>query len=377
MRICCLVSSLGSGGAERVMALLASQWAARGRDVTIVTLAALTGDVYELDPRVKRVALALEVESRSPVQAIKHNVRKILGLRRALRAVSPDVVISFGNKLNVLAILATAGLEVPTIVSERSHPGWDSIGYVWSLLRRVAYPFADALIVQSRAARVWADKRFVATRTHAIPNPVTPVFSAPENDAPIARKPIVLAVGRLSPEKRFDLLIRAFASVSRKHAEWALVIVGQGPRSSDLMRLAAALLPEKAVVFPGLVKDVEHYYREAGLFVLSSRYEGFPNALIEAMACGCPVIATDCPGGTAEIVRHGVDGVLIPPEELEPLAREMDRLMGDAAERYRLGTQAAEVSGRFGVDRILSLWEGVLSRVGHQRRGREGSASDL
>lgn len=141
------------------------------------------------------------------------------------------------------------------------------------------------------------------------------------------------------------------------------MIIGEGPKEAELKELAVKLLPPRAVLFPGTVRDPERYYRVAGLFVLPSQFEGFPNALLEAMACGCAVIATDSPGGTSEIVRHGVDGLLTPPGDVRTLAREMDRLMTDAGERSRLGARAIDVSSRFGVDRITTLWEGVISEV--------------
>jgi glycosyltransferase involved in cell wall biosynthesis len=345
------------------MALLAREWAVIGREVVLVTLARTANDVYELDPLVRRLALEVEVESHSRAQAIWHNVRKILELRRAFRSVHPHVVISFVNKLNVLVLLAGVGLRVPVIVSERSHPAWDEIGRVWSLLRRLTYRRAAALVVQSEEARRWANARLPAARTFVIPNPVAAPMTVPDLGPDLIRRPIILAVGRLAPEKCFDLLIQAFGAVARYHVEWSLVIVGQGPSEHDLKCLAAEVLPAGAVVFPGLVKDLGPYYREAGLFVLSSRYEGFPNALLEAMASGCPVIATDSPGGTADIVRHGLDGVLVPPGRIESLAAEMSRLMSNAAERRRLGARAVEVSSRFGIDRILNLWNSVIAEV--------------
>jgi glycosyltransferase involved in cell wall biosynthesis len=373
VRICCLVSSLEAGGAERVMTLLANAWAERGREVALVTLAGSDAEVYRLSPRVQRIALGLEVPSRSPLQAVRANIRKVLGLRRAVRLVAPDVVISFVTKLNVLAILACTGLGVPVVVSERSHPDWDRIGRVWSLLRWITYPLADALVVQSRAVREWADHRFSTARTHVIPNPVTIVSPQEEPGAGRERRPIVLAVGRLAPEKGFDLLIRAFASVAKTHPEWSLVIVGAGPEASALRQLARDLLQEGRVIFPGLVRDVEPYYRQAGLFVLSSRYEGFPNALMEAMAFGCPVIATASPGGTTEIVRDGLDGILVPPDELSPLVQEMYRLMSNASERARLGAHAVDVRVRFGLDGVLNHWDEVVVSAAPARSGSSRS----
>jgi len=118
------------------------------------------------------------------------------------------------------------------------------------------------------------------------------------------------------------------------------------------------------VLFAGPTKDLQRYYQDAALFALPSRYEGFPNALLEAMACGCAVISTACPGGTAEIVRHDIDGVLVPPNDVTALATEMERLMRDESERKRLGDRAVESSLRFRPDGILALWDSLFSDVG-------------
>ena len=363
MKICCVISSLGAGGAERTVSLLANRWAARGQDVTIVTVAAPASDHYELDPRVERLALDLETESHSLAQAVTNNVAKIRGLRRTVASLAPDVVISFVEKLNVLILFSCVGLGVPVVVSEQVHPVYYDMGRIWSLLRRLAYPLANALVVQTEAMRSWAKRVVPVRRTHVIPSPVGEQFSNSVSGVQSPRKPIVLAVGRLVSQKGFDLLIRAFREVIQRHPKWSLVIVGQGPKEAELKDLATTLLPPGSVLFAGVVKDPERYYRTAGLFVLPSRFEGFPNTLLEAMAAGCAVIATDAPGGMSEIVRHGVDGLLVAPEDVGILARGMDRLMTDADERSRLGTRALEVSTRFGVDRVLALWENVISEV--------------
>jgi glycosyltransferase involved in cell wall biosynthesis len=363
VKMCCVVSSLGAGGAERVLSLLANAWMARGCRVAIVTLTGVSGDAYALDHRVERVGLDLEIESRSPVHAIVNNLRKTWGLRRAVASLAPDVVVSFVDRMNVLTLLACAGLPVPVIVSERVHPGHLYIGGIWSLLRRLMYRRADGLVVQSEASRSWAEAVVRARRTHVIPNPVGDRFTSGQGGGEAGRRPIVLAVGRLVPQKGFDLLIEAFAAVAPRHPEWSLVIVGQGPEEPRLRRLAGGLLGQGAVVFQGVVSDPERYYRAAGLFVLPSRFEGFPNALLEAMACGCAVIAADCPAGPGEIVRHGIDGSLVPSEDLTALTTEMDRLMGDAMARRRLGARAGEVSERFDIEKILNLWEDVIADV--------------
>jgi glycosyltransferase involved in cell wall biosynthesis len=217
--------------------------------------------------------------------------------------------------------------------------------------------------MQSKASQAWAEAVVPAGSAHVIPNPVSEQFANGRGSDESARGSIVLAVGRLVPQKGFDLLIDAFATVVQRHPNWSLVIVGEGPEEARLRGMAGGLLARGAVTFRGAVTDLARYYRCAGLFVLPSRFEGFPNVLLEAMASGCAVIAADCPAGPSEIVRDGIDGSLVAPDDVRALITEMDRLMSDAAERSRLGARAGDVSERFGVEKILNLWKDAIDSV--------------
>jgi glycosyltransferase involved in cell wall biosynthesis len=170
-------------------------------------------------------------------------------------------------------------------------------------------------------------------------------------------------MGRLVKQKGFDFLLQAFARCKDIHPEWSLVILGEGEERNDLESMREALGLEGRVEFRGRVKEPATILRQADLFVMSSRFEGFPLALIEAMACGLPVISTDCPTGPSEIIRNEIDGLLITPNNVEVLANAMDRLMANQSERNILGARAVGVVERFGVEQVMNMWDHLIDEV--------------
>jgi len=370
MRVTLVISSLAAGGAERVMSTMANHWAGQGWDVTLLTLDATSGDVLPVHPRVERVGLGEMEPSRGPFAAVLNNVRRLHRLRAAIRVSRPQVVISFTSPLTVLAIAAARAVRVPVIVSERSDPTQHALRPGWAALRRTLYPRASAVVVQTPDVRRWAERFIRPEKIHVIPNPVMAASTERRSEpsggcARDARhvRPAVVAMGRLDPQKGFDLLLRAFAACHAERPEWALVILGEGPERSRLEALARDLGLEAAVCFAGHVGSPATVLDASDVFVLSSRYEGFPNALLEAMAAGLPVIAADCASGPRHIVRNGIDGVLVPPEDVSALSNAMRALMADPQRRQDLGARATEVVERFSVDRVMGQWERVLQSV--------------
>ena len=158
-------------------------------------------------------------------------------------------------------------------------------------------------------------------------------------------------------------MIRAFSDAQSRQEYWRLVILGEGPERSKLEKLAGTLGIRDAVVMPGIVKEPTEWMHKAQFFALPSRYEGFPNALLEAMACGCAVIATDCPSGPAEIIHHNENGLLVPKEDIKALSAGMSRLMEDRELRTCLGQRALEVRSRFAKDTIMAQWDNLIENV--------------
>jgi GalNAc-alpha-(1->4)-GalNAc-alpha-(1->3)-diNAcBac-PP-undecaprenol alpha-1,4-N-acetyl-D-galactosaminyltransferase len=365
MKLTLVISSLERGGAERIISVLAGAWAERGEQVTLLTFDDAEAPAYPLHPRVALKSLHVANEfARNPFHALYRNVRRIRLLRRLIRQSRPDAVISFLDFPNIVTLLATRCLGVPVIVSERANPAYDDLKMIWKVLRRFTYPWAAALVCQTNAMVALLQQK-IKVAGYAIPNavelPATGNAGAPKGGAANSRTAI--AMGRLVPQKGFDLLLQAFALLARRHPEWSLTVLGKGPLKGRLEAQAASLGLKNRVSFVGAVSDPFPVLRAADLFVFSSRFEGFGNALAEAMACGLPVISFDCPAGPSDIIRQGVDGVLVPAEDIAGLANAMDHLMSDAAERERLAHRAPEVLTRFSLERVLTMWDTLFDDV--------------
>ncbi|MGD8561481.1 MAG: glycosyltransferase family 4 protein [Desulfarculaceae bacterium] len=365
MRIALVIAEMGAGGAERVVKVLAEAWAERGHQVTLITLSAVDQDFYSLDPRIKRIGLDLMRDSANPWQGLKHNWLRLRRLRRALGGSQPQVIISHTDKTNVLTILAALGLGTPVVACEHIDPFIHQIGAVWQRLRRFTYPRAGAIVGVTKAAESYV-RGFVKTKpVLTIPNPIQPLPPAPPEaeKRPWPQGPTLISMGRLSEQKNFSLLIKAFAVCLEEHPSWHLVILGEGEERAQLTDLAAGLGISDKVYLPGRVEEPAKWLRQADLFALSSHYEGFPMSLLEAMACGLPVLSTDCSTGIREIIRPDLDGVIVPPGKTEDLAAALAGLMADPGKRAALAQRAAEVTQRFGLETVLQRWDDLFTKL--------------
>jgi len=362
MRITFVISSLAAGGAQRVMVDLTSSLVNLGHQVSLITYSRQNIDHFLTPAGVMRITLDLLWRSPTVRHAIWSNFRRVRVLREALTVGNPDVVVSFIDLTNILAILATRGLRIPVVVAERIDPRFHHINWLWRLVRRAVYPLCDALVVQTESVGSWARSVVKSTKIYIIPNAVPRVCSDIGSN-PLPRERFVLGVGRLEKQKGFDLLLHAFAASGLARSGWQLVFVGDGPERKNLSELVAALGLAAAVDMPGVTNKPENWMLRCGIFVLSSRFEGFPNVLLEAMSMGTPCIAFDCPSGPADIINHGRTGILVPAQDAVTMALALQRVAKDETLRRKIGDAAREVNRSYSIERITSQWESLLHSV--------------
>ncbi len=377
-KVLVLIDSLGGGGAQRVAAWLCRGLAKDGYAVTLATLHAEVPDFFDPGPEVARVRLGRRASS-SVADKASINFGRVRALRTLLRRDRPEVVVAMMTACSVLALIASRGLSTRTIVSERNFPGAKRLSPAWSIPRRFLYRFADAHVAQTREGAQWITRNARARNVHVIPNtvnwpiPVREPVRAPAKWVGLERQ-YVLAVGTKIEQKGFDILIDAFSRVAGENPEWDLVILGieEGGEGRDghgdsLRRRAHERGMSGRLVLPGVAGNVSDWYERAGIFALSSRYEGFPNVLLEAMAAGCACVAFDCDTGPRDVVVHGVNGILLPPADESSLAAAMHQLMSDRALRARLAAKARGVVKTFSEDSIMSKWRTVIASVAAAR----------
>ncbi len=365
-KITLVVSSLKCGGAERVAVMLAQGFIDRGHQVSVVTLAAKETDFYQLPKEAERVALGVMKASPTPLHAVRNNLQRFLALRRAIQVINPDLVISFVARENILTLVSLGQTNYPVIVTEHNNQRFRSCGQPWSQIRRLVYPWAAQVVSVSEGVNSYFNW-LPQTKKSVIYNP----FVTPQNTEELLNLPPgvnpekqwITAMGRLIEQKGFDILLTAFAKIAYRYPSWQLLILGEGELREKLAKLQKHLGLNNRVIFTGVINNPFSLLSRSQFFVMSSRFEGFPMAHGEALACGLPVIATDCPSGPQEIIRDGIDGILVPNEDVDALAEAMEKLMTNEEMRTDLAARATEVTQRFSLEKVMQDWEQLFATI--------------
>lgn len=359
MRIACYISSLSGGGAERVLSVLANSLSQRGHKVWMITDYTSSME-YPLVDSVERIVFDGVFDPARAGQKIR-SLRRVFRLRRFCKQQKVEMVISFMKYNNFRALTATFLTKTKNLISVRIDP---KVGYrskSSALVAKLLYPAAEGCVFQTDEAQAWFPAK-IRQRSRVIFNPVSDSFFNVESN-PMAEKRIVTC-GRLDEQKRFDLLIDAFDKVCDDFPEYKLEIYGIGALQATLQEQIDKLGRQDRIIMMGRSEDVPNTIKAASLFVLCSDYEGLPNALMEAMVLGLPVISTDCGGGGARaLIENGMDGLIIPCGDVAALADAIRLNLADRETAALRGQKACEKAKGFSTEQIVTQWERYIAEI--------------
>ena len=341
-----MIPSMTRGGAERVVSILANDYASRGWNVSILMM--LHSNIgYELDPSIKVIDISDDGRSIVLMYPILiHRTKKVV------KTVNPDIIVSFMANTCLISGPACRHSAARYVVSERIDPSRSRRNPLVRRMLESIYAHSDCCVFQTKRAYDYFPDRVKAKGT-VIPNPVNVASSA------VCGGRRIVASGRLETQKNHRLLIEAFSDVHGEFPDWRLDIYGEGSERKNLENLIRESGLGDSVSLKGNVPDLHTQIADAGLYVLSSDYEGLSNALIEAMMMGLPCISTDC-AGSDEIITDGKDGIIVPVGDRKALANAMRHLMADGKLASSMGKAAGLSSGRFRTEAVIGKWRKAI-----------------
>ena len=356
------LTCLEQGGAERVVSNLANRLVKDGYEV-VVTTQWQGENEFALDERVKRIHVGPK-ENDQNRNRISKVLRRITYLRETIKQEKPDVVISFLKGNNYRSLIANMGTKIPNIVAVRNDPKSDYSTKADKVLIPLLYPFADGAVFQTEEQRDFFPKH-VRERAEVILNPVHNKYIQAE--LPREKEKVVVQSGRLVGFKNQQMLVKAFIKVHEKHPDYKLKFYGRDAGDGTKELLEKLILEHQAsdyITLMGASDELEKVIPQAEVYAFSSYYEGLPNALIEAMALGMPIVATDCPcGGPRTLITHEYDGLLIPVNDEDAMAGNICRLIEDKELAKKLGENAKKIADRVNEEAIIQQWKDYISKV--------------
>ena len=324
MKILILTPNLKRGGAERVLSNLSLEWSKHHK--IIFSLFDNKDIAYPHSGKIINIGFPA---SNSLIYKIYNSIMRTVSFYKISNEQNPDLIISFTESANFIAIISSffSGKLEKTIISVRVAP--ERFRFITKLLISVFYHMPYKIVVPSKGIKkTLLNYRLPEKKIKFIPNPVYIPKNIKGNDQldkNLNEKNFILGAGRLEYQKGFDILIRSFARIDDKKIK--LVIVGEGSQKFKLIKLAKILnIEENRIIFPGAVNNISFWFKKAKMFTLSSRYEGWPNVLMEALAFGCPAIAFDCKHGPREIINDYENGILVSPENEMMLTQAINTL---------------------------------------------------
>lgn len=349
------INAIHEGGAERVIIQLSKHFSENEYNSVLVT-SFIDDNEYSVPNGVER----LSIETKQIKQnIIIKNIRRIIALRKLIKTYSPDAIISFMAEPNFRAIIASLGTKTKTIISVRNDPSKEYTGKMGRWISKYILPLADGCVFQTEEAKKWFPIS-LQKKSQIIMNDVDPVFFETEysggND--------IITLGRLCEQKNHKLLIDAFVQIAERHKHVNLLIYGIGPLEDELRKYILNCNMETRIFLKGLTSESNSVLSKARCFVLSSDYEGMPNALLEALAIGVPSISTDCPcGGPRMLIKDGVNGILVPIKDSNILAEKIGLLLSNSEMAEKLSVSAKKMSKVFRTENVFIQWKKYIENT--------------
>lgn len=351
------LSGLDQGGTERVTVNLAEYFMEQGYQVTIATTHQSENE-YKISKGISRILTSPSHDFLTNSRVSNFKVR-LQTLRNVLIKEKPDIVVSFIGKNNIMAILASVGLHIPVYAAVRGEPMAEYYSKGMQLAARTLFLFAKGVILQTEQSKSFFPW-YIRKKCLILPNPLRPDFliensrTQPENT--------IVTVGRCDENKNQKLLIDAFIPIADRYPTTKVYIYGDGELREQLTEYVQKMGMSERIFLPGKVENTRETIKAAGIFVLTSNTEGMPNALIEAMVLGLPVITTDCPcGGPAMLIQDGQNGLMVPVGDREALTNRIECLLSDAECRIRMGNEAIKLRDMLEPQKVCAMWEKVLN----------------
>ena len=353
------IGSLHKGGAERVFVNLAEYFLNQDYQVLMVTQYQKE-DEYQLTEGIDRVISDITPQETTDSRIVNF-WRRLEKLHRIWKQEKPNLVLSCAGKNNFMTIVSTMFTKTKPVVSVVGEAKEEYPGKLMRMLANLLFPHAAGVVLQTERSRSFFSKRVGKTAV-ILPNSLNPLFIRPAFNG--EREKRIVSVGRMDANKNHEMMIRAFAKLAAKYPEYTLTIYGDGELRSHLEKLIDSLEMSDKVFLPGVILNVADEIEKTSLFLLTSYSEGVSNALIEAMALGLPVIATDVPsGGTIELIEHGKNGWIIPVGDETALEKAMDKLLSDRELAESLGMQARKLQERFAPERVNRQWQAYFESL--------------
>lgn len=362
MHIMFYYGSMQQGGAERVISSLANDFINRGTEVSILVLDEKPS-LYPLDKKINYINLCANAHSSNVLDAVKNNARRIRLTREAFKKNHPDVVVCFGINNLTFALAAKRKLGIKTIGSERSNPYCSGEGEFWRKMKKLITPYADGYIFSTEGARSFYPEK-TRKKSVVIPNGVF-ANTIPAN-APALKnrcRQSICSAGRLETVKGFDTLIKAFALFHESFPHYTLHIYGSGTQKPALEKLILEKNLGKYVYLEGYAADVPAVLCKHTMFVFTSRHEGMPNSLIEALACGLPCVATNCDFGPDDLIKNGENGLLARVDDVEEIAGAMKRIARDKVFAEKISQNALQIRETHSMEKISQRFYDYISQV--------------